>query len=75
MIGHILFVMLGLIELFFLTKNSNIKVMMIFYYVMILIQLCHEWYFLPEEQMVDIKKTEEQRSFFFVMALELITMQ
>ena len=73
-IGHILFALDDLLEHSFFAKIAYGSVVLIIYQVVIAIQICHNWYFLPEEQMMEIKKTEEQRLFFFVLALELMTM-
>ena len=73
-IGHVLFTIFSVRNIFYDSKKDvELQVILVFYAVLIAIQLCHYWYFY-EEQMIELKKTEEQRTFFLVLALELFTM-
>ena len=72
-IGHVLFTIFSVRNIKDAKKDVEVQVILVFYAVLIAIQLCHYWYFY-EEQMIELKKTEEQRTFFLVLALELFTM-
>ena len=48
-IGHIFFTIGSYLDLGYYSKFVLFSVILIFYSVLIAIQICHHWYFLPEE--------------------------